>query len=77
MKHDYLSDRTLLNQFQKISPIHQFILEMKLILETLDLQGHSHIWQCAGKVTFSFPDYVQACKKSAQFIHSFLRYSRL
>ena len=28
---------------QKISSIYQFILEMNLILETLDLKGHSHI----------------------------------
>ena len=43
---------------QKISSIYQFIHEMKLILETLDLKGHSHIWPCAPKVTFSFSDYV-------------------
>ena len=28
------------------------------------------------KVTFSFHKFVSACKKSAQFINSFLRYSR-
>ena len=28
------------------------------------------------KVTFSFHKFVSTCKKSAQFIHSFMRYSR-
>ena len=58
---------------QNIRSIHQVIFEMKKILETLDLKGHTHIWSCASKVTFGFPDYVWACKKSAQFIHPFLR----
>ena len=32
---------------QKISPIHQFILEIEQILESQDLKGHNHIWPCA------------------------------
>ena len=63
---------------QKISSIHQFILEINLILETLDLKGHVHIWPCAPKVSFSFPDYMMYEHVKNQlnsFIH--LRYSRL
>ena len=32
------------SSMQKISPIHQFILEVNQILESQDLKGHSHIW---------------------------------
>ena len=32
---------------QKISPIDQFIIEMKQILESQDLKDHSHIWPWA------------------------------
>ena len=36
---------------------------------------YRHIWPdpITIKVTFSFPDYIWACKKSAYFINSFLR----
>ena len=37
---------------QNISSIHRFILEMKLILETLNLKSHSHIWSYAEMSTF-------------------------
>ena len=33
-----------LTSMQKISWIHQFILEIKQVLESKDLKGHSHIW---------------------------------
>ena len=56
---------------QKISSIHSFILEIQQII---DFKGHTYIWTyppIITKVTFSFPKYVLACKKSARFIHLF------
>ena len=35
------------SSMQKTSPIHQFIFEIKQLLESQDLKGHSHIWPCA------------------------------
>ena len=51
-----IKDYQITSNMQKISSIHQFILEMKQILEILDLKGRNHIWPCAPKVTLSFPD---------------------
>ena len=55
---------------QKISSIHQFILEMKQILETLDLKGQSHIWPCAPKLAFSFTMYKDVKNKPNSLIDS-------
>ena len=37
---------------QNISSVDQFVLEMMLILEILDLKGYSHIWPYAEMPTF-------------------------
>ena len=58
---------------QKTSPI----LGIKQILESQNLKVHSHIDPVHIPGSFSFPDTYEHAKKSAQFIHSFLRYSRI
>ena len=46
---------------QKISPIHQFILDIQQILESRDLKDHTHFYQHHPKiikVTFGFPEFL-------------------
>ena len=48
---------------KKTSSIHQFIPEIKQILEFQNLKGHNDIWTCAPnnyKVTFRFANHVSA-----------------
>ena len=70
----------IITSMKKINSIHQFIPEIQQILKYHGLKYHAHICSCQQKkntkVIFSFPTFVLACKKSAQFINSFLEYSR-
>ena len=53
--------------------IHSFLRYSRLE-NPYDFKGHTYIWTYPPitiKVTFTFPEYVLACKKSARFIHSF------
>ena len=61
---------------QKISPFHQFILEIQQILESQDLKDHTHFDHQhlkIIKVTFGFPKYLSTHQKSVYSINSFLR----
>ena len=73
-------NQKLLHHYQhaKKSTINQFLLEILQILESYDLKSHpifNQVHQIITNVTFRFPGFVWTCKKSAQLINSFLRYS--
>ena len=53
---------------QKISSIQKLILQ---ILGSRELNGHIH--PKIIKITFSFPEFAPACKKSVYAINLFLR----
>ena len=60
-------------RMQKISSIHkliQQILGSQMITPNVD-----HIHPKTIEITFSFPEFAPACKKSVQSINLFLRYS--
>ena len=77
--HHYLHARTV----QSICSIHQIICKIHLIHKSHKIHKNpmiyraSHIFDYAHpiiiKVTINFPEFVLACKKSANFINSFLR----
>ena len=56
---------------QSICSIHYIICESHTIFKVLPIFDHTH--PVIIKVTLSFHKFVSACKKSAQFINSFLR----
>ena len=58
---------------QKISSNHKLIPIIRQILGSHELNGHAH--PRIIEITFSFPEFAPACKKSFHFINSFLRYS--
>ena len=60
---------------QKISPIHRFTLKDKADFRVPGpKQSQPYLTMCIPKVIFSFPDTMyEYAKKSAQFIHLFLR----
>ena len=66
----------IISSTQIISAIHWFILKIKQILKSQDLKGHSYIWPRPYTRNFKLSWHLWACKKSAQIIHLFLRYSR-
>ena len=62
---------------QKTSSIHTFILEIQQILGSHELKTMAvldHTYPKIIESTFSFPEFVPACKKSLYFICSFLKY---
>ena len=66
---------------QSICSIRQIICEIHLIYEYINLSYKAspffdYVHLIINKVTFSFPEFVSACKKSAHFINSFLKYSK-
>ena len=60
---------------QKISSINKLIQQ---ILGAQELNGHTQFWPHPPRkiieITFSFPEFAPACKKSVHSIYSFLRY---
>ena len=65
---------------QKISSFHQFILEIKPILESCNLTGHTISGHAYPKIfwsTFNLCKFVSTCKKSCYFIDLFWRYGWL
>ena len=60
---------------QKISSVRQFILEMKLILETLVTAIFDHVHP--KKILAFLAMYEQVKNEPNSFIHSFMRYSNL
>ena len=56
----------------------RFILKIQRVLVSHKLKDHGHFWPHLkiDETTFSFPDFVPACKKSFYSISSFLRYSK-
>ena len=65
------------DSMQKISSIHKLIQQ---ILGSHELNDHIHFWPAHPKtteITFSFPEFAPACKKSVHSINSFLRYSHI
>ena len=60
---------------QKISSIRQFILEMKLILETLVTAIFDNVHP--KKILAFLAMYEQVINEPNSFIHSFMRYSNL
>ena len=64
------------DSMQKISSIHKLIQQ---ILGSHELNDHIHFWPAHPKtteITFSFPEFALACKKSVHSINSFLPYSQ-
>ena len=62
---------------QKISPIHNLILQVRQILGSYELNGHTIFDHAHPKIiesTFSSPEFPPACKKPFHSIYSFLRY---
>ena len=62
---------------QKISPIHNLILQVRQILGSYELNGHTIFDPAQPKIiesTFSSPEFQPACKKTFHSIYSFLRY---
>ena len=62
------------NIIHSICSIHQIICKSPMIYKATLIFNHAH--PIIIKVTFSFPKFVSACKKSAEFINPFLKYSR-
>ena len=64
----------LTKKYHHISSIYQFNFELRIadfrILCPKDTPIFDHANPITIKVTFSFLEYVLACKKSARFIHS-------
>ena len=56
----------------------RFILKIQRVLVSHKLKDHGDFWPHLkiDETTFSFPDFVPACKKSFYSISSFLRYSK-
>ena len=68
-----------LYQHGKSQLIHLFILQIKPILESCYKTGHTYFWSYSPKTfqsPFNFLEFVPACKKSFNFISSFLKYSK-
>ena len=61
---------------QKISSIHKFILKMQQISGSHDLRSPGHAYPKIIESTFSFPQFVPACKRSVYSICSFLRHNQ-
>ena len=59
-------------RIQKISSIHKFNLQIQQILRSHELKGH--VYPKIIEATFSFPEFVASCKKSAYSNSSFLGY---
>ena len=61
---------------QKISPIHELSLKIQQILGFHELNHHIHSFDHAHlkiiEITFSFPEFALAYKKSVLSIYSFL-----
>ena len=64
---------------QRIISIHKFILKIKQFIGSHELKGHGHFWPHPPKkteLTFNFPEFVPAWKKSVYTVCSSLRYSQ-
>ena len=63
-------------RMQKISLIHTFIQQILESHELNDRAHSDHTHPKISEITFSFPKFAPACKKSVHSICSFLRYSQ-